>query len=283
MTILSNTKYSLSSRTLRHVNRIGALPEHGVGTIVPTAVNAGASTWNTYLNAAPKPRRITSLPNRSVAAGRAGCRPGYHSFPAQPCWSAERPLVSTRKSDVADYMSVAGADGCSSTWMSLTAGSRRNRPNLVRKPPLQRGRRTMPNNPRGVHASETRYDQDGFPIRTGSVAEIRPLIDADWPPLDGRVLDGWVAVGTIAKADLADLTAVISAADIIVLSRDFLTRRADSAGHGNGGVRRAGGSSRSSGRADPRHGRRSDSPIRSQCKSKPKKAPRPIVGRSARR
>ena len=78
----------------------------------------------------------------------------------------------------------------------------------------------MPNNPRGVHASETRYDQDGFPIRTGSVAEIKPLIDADWPPSDGRGLDGWVAVCAIAKSDLADLIAVISAADIIVLSRD---------------------------------------------------------------
>ena len=78
----------------------------------------------------------------------------------------------------------------------------------------------MPNNPRGVHASETRYDLDGFPIRTGSVAEIKPLIDADWPPPDGRVLDGWVAVGAIAEADVADLTAVISATDIIILSRD---------------------------------------------------------------
>src|SRR3954452_25412387 len=78
----------------------------------------------------------------------------------------------------------------------------------------------MPNNPRGVHASETRYDQDGFPIRTGSIADIRPLIDADWPPPDGRVLDGWVAVEAIAKSDLADLIAVISAADIIILSRD---------------------------------------------------------------
>jgi hypothetical protein len=80
----------------------------------------------------------------------------------------------------------------------------------------------MPNNPRGVHASETRYDLDGFPIRTGSVADIKPLIEADWPPLDGRVLDGWVAVGAIAEADVADLTAVISAADIVILSRDFI-------------------------------------------------------------
>ena len=121
----------------------------------------------------------------------------------------------------------------------------------------------MPNNPRGVHASETRYDLDGFPIRTGSVADIKPLIDADWPPPDGRVLDGWVAVGAIAEADVADLTAVISAADIVVLSRDFIDRNgADSAGHANGGVRRTSGSSRSSGRANPRPGRRSDSPIR---------------------
>ena len=80
----------------------------------------------------------------------------------------------------------------------------------------------MPNNLRGVHASETRYDQDGFAIRTGSVAEIKPLIDADWPPLDGRVLDGWVATSAIAEADVADLTAVIGAADIIILSRDFI-------------------------------------------------------------
>jgi len=104
-------------------------------------------------------------------------------------------------------------------WLT---GSRRNRPNLVRKPllSLRRGRRTMPNIPRGVHASAPRDDQDGFPLRTGSVANIKPLIDADWPPHDGRVLDGWVAVGAIAKSDLADPTAVISAADIIVLSRD---------------------------------------------------------------
>jgi len=80
----------------------------------------------------------------------------------------------------------------------------------------------MPSNPRGVHASETRYDQDGFPIRTGSVAEIKPLIATDWPPPDGRVLDGWVAVGAIAEADVADLTAVIGAADIVILSRDFI-------------------------------------------------------------
>ena len=78
----------------------------------------------------------------------------------------------------------------------------------------------MPNNPRGVHASETHYDQDGFPLRIGSVAEIKPLIDADWPPSDGRGLDGWVAVCAIAEADVADLTAVISATDIIILSRD---------------------------------------------------------------
>ncbi len=78
----------------------------------------------------------------------------------------------------------------------------------------------MPNSPRDVHASETRYDLDGFPIRTGSVAEIKPLIATDWPPPDGRVLEGWVAVGAIAEADVADLTAVIGAADIIILSRD---------------------------------------------------------------
>jgi hypothetical protein len=80
----------------------------------------------------------------------------------------------------------------------------------------------MPNNARGVHASPSRCDLDGFPIRTGSVADIRSVVEADRSLIDGCELNGWVAHGAIIEADPAGLAAVIGAADIVVLSRGFI-------------------------------------------------------------
>jgi hypothetical protein len=80
----------------------------------------------------------------------------------------------------------------------------------------------MPNNPHYGHASVPQYDLDGFPIRTGSAADIRLLVEADWPPINQGSFDGWVMLDVIGSADPDDLAAIIGAADKLVLSRGVI-------------------------------------------------------------
>ena len=41
----------------------------------------------------------------------------------------------------------------------------------------------------------------GFPIRTGSAADIRLLVEADWPPLNQGSFNGWVMRDVISSVN----------------------------------------------------------------------------------